>query len=255
MISGWSPTCGLYILDALSALVRMISHIFPISCNFALVSHLSPDVSILLTRDFRLVSTSLPLVSQCTLDALSALVRMISHLSPTSLPVVSQYNLHSLPAWFQGCFSLVSQRTLEDLNDLVHMLWHFVVPHYALDSLVAWFQAPPTWFQACPPLASTCLPVHPGCSECFVPHHRPLVSHLAPSCLSRRSGFWAHMISIRMTSHLSYLSPTRLWMLCSRDFTAGLRMRWKLWMLWSAWFRTCLPAVPRYTLDSLPAWF
>ena len=34
-----------------------------------------------------------------------------------------------------------------------------------------------------------------------------------------------------------------------------VKEHWILWLLWSAWFRTCLPLVSQYTLDSLPTWF
>ena len=91
-----SPTClrvsptRLPLDSGCSARMFLHVHLSP------LVSHLSPTrLWMLCPHDFTSVSYLSPLVSQCTLDALSALVRMISHLSHTCLPAVPHYNVDS----------------------------------------------------------------------------------------------------------------------------------------------------------------
>ena len=122
-------------------------------------------------------------------------------------------------------------------------------------------------------LSPTCLPLDSGCSAHMILHLSPTCLWLSPTCLPLDSGFFA-----RMTLHLSpkqvYLWVLLLlWkecMLGPHDFTfvSGLFSGQRhpgffppclhlspstmLWVLWSGWFRTCLPLISvvfHYTLD------
>ena len=123
--------------------------------------------------------TCLPLVSQYTLDALSALARMISGLSPTGLPVHSGCS----ECFGRHAFTLVSH--LSPSGPPVHSgCSECFGPHDS--ALVSHLSSTtlhslPAWFQACRPLVSTFLPVHSGCSKCFGPLDVALFSYLSPT--------------------------------------------------------------------------
>ena len=246
------PLVSQYMLDALSALVRMISRLSPTSRP--VVSHYILDsLRARFQASLQPVSTCLPLASQYTLDALSALARMISNLFPTYLPlhcILCPHDLRRLPV-----------HTVDDLKNLVCMILHLspsclslhfgwsacmisrlvthwlplvshlypmpvfpVVSHESLDSL-------PVWFQACLPLVSTCLPALWMLWVLWSAWGRtslPLVSHYTLDFLTGwRDDFSSDCFSSRDFALVSHLSPS-----C-----------------------TCLSLVSYCTLDSLSAWF
>ena len=224
-------------------------HGFALACQLSpttlwiLVSHFSPLVSqytlgtLIWSAWFR---TCLPSVSHLSCTTLSisglsptcpplshymwmpsALVRMLSHLSPTRLPAVSQYTLDSLPSWFQvclalsACLPLLSTRMIsglsptclhlsptthcDDLNALVHTISRLSRACHpcTLYSL-------PTWLLHFP----TCLPLF---SACIVSGISPISLHFT---LDAVSAFVRTCLAL-----VSQLSPTALRILCPRDFT------------------------------------
>ena len=73
--------------------IRLVSHFFP------LVSQYTPLWPTWFRISLPLVSTCLALVSQFALDALSALVRMILHLSPSCVPLHSGLSARMISHW------------------------------------------------------------------------------------------------------------------------------------------------------------
>ena len=264
-----------------------VSHLSPLvlcSHDSTFVSHLSPLLShlslaslwMLCPRDFTCVSHLSPLVlhlfssalwmlcpvigllaSYSFLDSVSQQVKSI--FPQTGLPVSGSYSLtavHAPAAWFGvWCFGP---------HDFP------LVSYYTLHSLPAWFQA---WL----PLGSTCLPTHYGCSECLGPHAYALVSQFLfptlcvlwsawfPACLQLVSYYTLHSLPAWFQAWLPLVStclPTHYG--CSEclgphDYALVSQFLFPtLCVLWSAWFRTCLPLVFQMsptTMWIMPTWF
>ena len=141
MISHLSPLSSMILQLSSSATLWILS-----PNDFRLVSHLSPWI--VRPHDFRLGAhlycTSLPLVSEYILDALSALPRMILHLSclsPSCLQtlwilccVISYLSPTCLPVQ-SGCSALVSM--ISHLHSFPAILWHAHLSQHTLDALSA----------------------------------------------------------------------------------------------------------------------
>ena len=102
-------------------------------------------------------------------------------------------------------------------------------------------------------LSPTCLPMHSGCSECF----GPMISHLFPgSCLPLSECFGPH--DFALVPHLSTCLPAvPRYNVDSAGMISGLSStcpvsRYTLGSL-RAYFQACLPLVSQCTLDALSA--
>ena len=254
MISGLSPTC-LHLSPTCLPVHSGCSECFG-PHDFALVSHLSPTTLwILCPHDFRLVFHLSPLVAQCTLNALSALVRMILHSSPTTVWIVCPCDFrlvsHLSPTCrpvHSGCsecfgphdfapFSQLSPTTLLILCPHHFRLVSHLVSLYTLDALsavVSHLSSSGRMISHLSPPVSTCLPVHSGWCKMCGPDDFALVPQLSPSTIGTPWILCPHDFGLVSTclpvhsgcsgcgppdSRSSQLSPTALSLLCPHGFT------------------------------------
>ena len=212
--------------------------------DFALVSHLSPTLSALGRVILHVSPTCLPHL----VATLNALGRMILHLSPTCLPhlpptlgalgcmtftLVFHLPPSCLPLWLlrAACFTFVSHLSPTCLPHVSPALGALGrVILHVSPTCLPLWALWATCFYICPP---PILVSHSGCSG---PHAFTFVPHLSPILVSHSgcSGPYAFTC-------VSHLFPTwlPLWKLWAAWFYTCL----PLWMVWAAWFYTCLPLV------------
>ena len=138
-----------------------------------------------------------------TLDSLSALVRMISLLSPTCLPLHSGFSARMISHFPPTCLPLYSGFFACIISGLSPTCLHFSPTCLHLSPSPFWmlWVLWSAWFRPFLPLVShSCLRLHSGFSSC-------MSSHLSPTCLPVRSG-WSQCSAshdFKLVSHLSTL--------------------------------------------------
>ena len=211
-------------LDALNALVRMISHLSPtclpvllpwVQACPPLVSQLSPTC---------LVASTLDALSTCFGPNAFALVSHLSLLSPITLWILCPRDLRLVslppsllwmlrvlwPAWLRACLPRLSPTTLWFVCPHDCTLFSNLSPsHYALHRHGARL----AWFYTCFSHVYICLPLLPVSATVWIPWILcRMISGLSPTCLTLAYQYALDALSalVRMISHLSPTTFARM---------------------------------------------